>query len=128
MPPTIELPARTHGDYELRQLVGQRRDKRTQKVVSVKTDMDQVFHCGERIGYIGRHAGAPFCPLRRNMGPDETQSVLDAIKAIRENEVFGPPGGAANFPNVTIEQIESVQRRQREQQEQEEEDEYDDED
>lgn len=121
---------RTCGDYELRQLIGQRR-RRDMKIVTVQNPVDQVFYCGERIGYIGRYPGAPFCPLRPRMSPDETQQALDAIKEIRAKDgFFGVPGGAAIYPSgVTAELIESTQRQARQKEEQEnEEDEgdYDD--
>jgi hypothetical protein len=112
---TKESPSRTHGDYELRQLVGQRKNKRSNRIITIPTDMDQVLHCGERIGYVGRHNGAPFCPLVPKMAPDRVQETLDVIKSIREKDgFFGVPGEAGRYPDgVTPELIADAQRTQR---------------
>jgi hypothetical protein len=107
--------ARTYGDYELKQLVGRRRNGRTGRIETVRTDMDEVYHCGQRIGYLCRRPNTPFCPLGK-LDPDFTQQTLDALKAIRAQDgCFGVPSmEPVAFPSaVTPELIESFERQER---------------
>jgi len=106
--------ARSHGDFELRQLIGYRREAVTNAKVVHKTDLDEVLRNGRRIGYIARHTGAPFTPIVR-LSSEERDDAIAAIDAIRAADGrVGPSGRKVAFPDAaTDEVIQDVVRRQR---------------
>lgn len=107
---------RKFGDYELRQLIGRYR-RPDGRIVQTANDVDQVFRGTERIGFVARKDGAPFCPQVRRMSAEDIQAAVQAITEIRKADgVYRVPAPSrtVGYPNVDQATIEAYVRQAQE--------------